>query len=101
MHGEHRLQPRGGDVAPDAEAPQQLDIGRRERVGARIEGAIPRCARDAALVRDQDGAQAARGDRETRADRPAADDDEVAVPVYNGGIDRRGELAQLVRAAES
>jgi hypothetical protein len=88
-------------VAPHAQAPQELDVARRERVGARVEGAVLRRRRDAPLLGDEDGAQAACGDREARADRPAADDDQVVVPVYNGAIDRRGELAQLVRAAES
>ncbi len=98
-HRVHRHQPVLRHGLPDPKRLQERDVARAERVDPRVErGArhgLPVC------VSDQGDRQAARSPDQAGAHRPAADDDEIVHRwVYNRGFSR-GELAQLVRAAES
>jgi hypothetical protein len=96
VHGNH---PVLRDLAPDPERLQECDVCRAQGVDARIE--IPGSNGGRGLLRDQRDRQSARRAREARADRTAADDDEVVPPRVYNRVSIRGELAQLVRAAES
>src|SRR6185295_4350256 len=84
-HRQHRLDTPGRDVLPDADLPQKRDIARAERVDPSVECAVPRRRSDAPLLRYHGRTHPARSDREEGADGPAADDDQVMVPVYNRG----------------
>ena len=67
----------GGERLPGADRAQERDVAGAERVDPRVERAARRRRRCAALVRDQSHREAARGARQARAHRAAADDDQV------------------------
>jgi hypothetical protein len=96
VHRHHAL-PR--NRRPDAELAQEGDVARGEGVDPGIEAVAD--GRRRALLGKERYREAARCAGEATADRTAADDDEVDPGrVYNRVL-IRGELAQLVRAAES
>jgi hypothetical protein len=72
VHRRHALR---RDRRPGAELAQESDIARREGIDPGIEAVAD--GRRRALPGKERDRQAARGARETTADRTAADDDEV------------------------
>ena len=98
-HRVHRDDSVFGDRLPCADFPKKRYVSGAQGVDARIETLGSNGRR--ALVRHQRDGQSARRAREACADRTAADDDEVVPPRVYNRVSIRGELAQLVRAAES
>jgi hypothetical protein len=83
---------------PHAQLLEEGGVTGGERVDTRVEslGGGGRT-----LMRDERDRQPAQRTRDAGADRTAADDDEIVLPRVYNRASIRGELAQLVRAAES
>src|SRR5262249_34114033 len=101
-HGLHCAASLRGNPLPYAELLEEIDIPRGERVNARVE-LLVRGRRRRGFLSNERNADAGGGAGKARADRPAADDDQIELHGFIIDVRsiRRGELAQLVRAAES